>query len=366
MTITPRLVAKYPIPDRDGAQTFLNPTGPVPRLEVRSAESLRIYELKEQAELTAEFPAPSPNRWPREWVAPDLSFAVFGTATEYVAVARDGTRLWKQPYGTWDVGRWGYLDFSMTGAASRPAVGGSSAGGADQELRIWLRLPSGLPDSTLILTLDAEGTVLARSVLPCGGYERFVSLLWDENDEVSGVTVSGGRAAATHYGARWEFGAIVLGRQLPQDRGDLLLSEREYLGMDSRNARCMTVDRRGRDVSWHSLPTYQVTASLSLSDFPAPGTGDCSVHNDPRISSSSGFVDDDTAMVTLHNTYDEAAVYMFGRDGWREHSHWLADPATGALHGRIEYPMAEVDNVMRVGDGTWITEEWDALYRWRR
>ncbi|RKT09765.1 hypothetical protein BX285_6869 [Streptomyces sp. 1114.5] len=351
MTITPSLVATYPIPDRDGARTRLDPTGPVPRLEVRSAESLRIYELAEQAEPAAEFPAPSPNRWLREWTAPDLSFAVFGTATDYVAVARDGATLWKQPYGTWDVGRWGYLDFSTT---------------ADQELRIWLRLPSGLPDSTLILTLDAEGTVLARSVLPCGGYERFVSLLWDENDEISGVSVSGGRSAATHYEARWESGAVVLGGQVPQDRGGLRLDERDYLGTDSRNARCMTVDRTGRDVSWHSLPTYRVTASLGLDDFPAPGTGDCSVHNAPYISSSSGFVDDGTAMVTLHNPYDEAAVYMFGRDGWREHSHWLADPATGALHGRVEYPMAEVETVMLIGDGTWITEEWDALHRWRR
>ncbi|MFB7619598.1 hypothetical protein [Kitasatospora sp. NPDC056181] len=367
MTITPRLVARYPFPDRDGARTFVDPTGPAPRLEVRGAGSLRIYDLKEQAELTAEFPAPPPGRWSMEWTAPDLSFAVFGTATEYVAVARDGTTLWKQPYGTWDVGRWGYLDFSTTGAASRPAATGSSAGGPGQDLRIWLRLPSGLPDSTLILTLDAEGTVLARSVLPCGGYERFVSLLWDENDEVCGVTVSEGRAALTRYEARWQSGAIVLGGLLPQDRGALLWSEREYLGTDAGNTRCMSVDRRGRDVSWHSLPTYRVTASLGLGDFPAPGTGDCSVHNAPYISSSSsGFVDDDTALVTLYNPYDEAAVYMFGRDGWREHSHWLADPATGALHGRIEYPMAEVDNVTLVGDGTWITEEWDAYYRWRR
>ncbi|MFJ9457524.1 hypothetical protein ACIRST_20855 [Kitasatospora sp. NPDC101447] len=354
MTITPRLVAKYAIPDRDGAHTYLDPTGPVPRLEVRSPESLRIYELREQAELRAEFPAPTPNRWSRQWVAPDLSFAVFGAGTEYVAVAPDGTRLWQQPYGTWEVSRWGYLDFS------------GSAGGADRELRIWLRLPSGLSDSTLFLTLDAAGAVLARSVLPCGGYERFVSLLWDENDEVSGVTVAGGQAAATHFEARWESGGIVLGRQLPPGRGDLLRNEREYLGADSRNARCMTVDRRRQDVSWHSLPSYRVTATLGLSDFPAPGTGDCSVHNDPQISTFSGFVDDDTAMVTLYNPYDEAAVYVFGHERWREHSHWLADPATGALHGRIEYPMAEVDTVMPVGDGTWITEEWDAVYRWRR
>jgi hypothetical protein len=128
----------------------------------------------------------------------------------------------------------------------------------------------------------------------------------------------------------------------------------------------MSVDRRRRDVSWHGLPAYEVTASLGLADFPPPGTGDCSVHNDPQFSTMSGFVDDDTAIVTLYNPYDEAAVYMFGRDRWREYSHWLADPATGALHGRIEYPMAEVDNVMPVGDGTWITEEWDAVYRWRR
>ncbi|WP_030247362.1 hypothetical protein [Streptomyces sp. NRRL S-350] len=365
MTITPQLVARYPIPERDGAETSLDATGPVPRLEVRSAESLRIYELAEQAELAAEFPAPSPDRWSRQWVAPDLSIAVFGTATGYVAVAQDGTRRWEQSYGTWEVSRWGYLDFSTTGAAPRP-VGGSAAGGAGQELRIWLRLPSGLPDSTLILTLDAAGTVLARSVLPCGGHGCFVSLLRDENGEVCGVTVSEGRATATRYEARWESGALVLGRQLPQGRGGRLPGEREYLGADRGNTRCMTVDRRGRDVSWHVLPTHRVTASLALSDFPPPGTGDCAVHNAPYISSSGGFVDDGTAMVVLHNPYDEAAVYVFGRDDWREHSHWLADPATGALHGRVEYPMAEVDTAVPVGDGTWITQEWDALYRWRR
>ncbi|MFD5463866.1 hypothetical protein ACFWIQ_13745 [Kitasatospora sp. NPDC127059] len=352
MTITPRLVATYPIPDPAGARAFIDPTGPVPRLEVRTAGSLRLYELRERAEQVAEFPAPAPVGWLRAWTAPDLSFAVFGTATGYVAVAPDGRTLWEQPYGTWEVGRWGYLAFS--------------AGGADRELRIWLRLPSGLPDHTLILTLDARGAVLARNVLPCGGYERFVSLRWDEHGEVTGVTVSGGRQADTRYAARWESGAIVLGGPLPQDRDALRLGEREYLGADSGNTRCMTVDRRGRDVSWHRLPGHQVTATLALGDFPAPGTGDCSVHNAPYISSWSGFVDDDTAMVTLHNPYDEAAVYVFGEQDWREHSHWLADPATGALHGRIEYPMAEVDTVVPVGDGTWITQEWDTFHRWRR
>ncbi|MFI9365216.1 hypothetical protein ACIG5E_29820 [Kitasatospora sp. NPDC053057] len=360
MTITPRLVATYPIPDRDGgARTLLDPSGPVPRLHVRSAESLRIYELREQAEPAAEFPAPTPDRWTREWVAPDLSFAVFGTTTEYRAVAPDGRTLWKQPYGAWEVGRWGYLDFSTADA--------SPTGGTEEELRIWLRLPSGLPDRTLILTLDTEGTELARSMLPCGGYGQFVSLLRDGNGEIIGVTVSDGQGPDTRYEARWECGGIVLGRQQsPQDRDGQPASGRDHLGTDSRRTRCMTVDRRGRDVSWHSLPTYQVTASLALSDFPAPGTGDCSVHNDPYISCPSGFVDDDTALVALYNPYDEAAVYVFGEERWRQHSHWLADPATGALHGRIEYPMPEVDNVTPLGDGTWITQEWDAYHRWRR
>ncbi|MFD8707429.1 hypothetical protein ACFV1W_33410 [Kitasatospora sp. NPDC059648] len=108
MTITPRLVVTYPIPDRDGdTRTLLDPSGPVPRLHVRGAESLRIYELREPAGLTAEFPAPTPDRWTREWVAPDGALAVFGTATEYVAVARDGRTVRRQPYGTWEVGRWG-------------------------------------------------------------------------------------------------------------------------------------------------------------------------------------------------------------------------------------------------------------------
>ncbi|MFJ4185042.1 hypothetical protein [Kitasatospora sp. NPDC089509] len=361
MTITPRLVARYPIPDRADARRVLDADGPVPRLQVRSAASLHIHELGEQAELVAEFPAPpATTPWSPVWVAPDLSFAVFGTGTAYVAVARDGGRmLWQQPYGAWEVGRWGYLAFSPAGAAGEP--------------RIWLRLPSGLPDRTLVLTLDAAGTVLARSVLPCGGYERFVSLWWDGHGEVAGVTVTdptaGGRTAHTSYRAACresESGAIVLGDRLPPDRDPLRPGERAYLDTDSRAARCMTLDRRGRDVSWHSLPTHRVTATLGLDDFPAPGTGDCSVHNAPYLSYPSGFVDDDTALVTLHNPYDEAAVYLFGEDAWREYSHWLADPATGALHGRVEYPMPEVDNVLPLGDGTWITGEWDACYRWQR
>ncbi|MGA5822651.1 hypothetical protein ACPC54_32920 [Kitasatospora sp. NPDC094028] len=355
MTITPQLVATYPIPDRHGAQTALDPTGPVPRLQIRSARSLRVYELKEEAELLAEFPAPTPNPYGRQWTAPDLSFTVFGAAEAYVAIAQDGTRLWQQPYGTWDVWRWGDLDFT----------GGSPAGGADRGLRIWLRVPSGLPDATRILTLDAAGTVLAESLLPCGGYERHVHLLWDENEQVAGVRVAGEGVPRTHYEARWESGAIKLGREVPQDHGDRLPVDRCYLDVDSTSTRCMTVDRRGRDLAWHRLPGYQVTATLALGDFPAPGTGDCSVHNRPSIS-TGGYVDDDTVIVTLHNTYDEAAVLMFGEDEWREYSHWLADPATGTLHGRLEYPMREVDVVMPVGDGTWITEEWEALHRWRR
>ncbi|MEU4117102.1 hypothetical protein AB0F71_21705 [Kitasatospora sp. NPDC028055] len=353
MTITPELVASYPIPDPAGTRTLLDPSGPVPRLHVRSTEALRLYELGERAELAAEFPAPSPELWSRTWPAPDLSFAVFGTPAGYVAVARDGRTLWRQPYGTWEVDRWGYVAFTPAGPGREP--------------RTWLRLPSGLPDSTLLLTLDTEGAVLARSMLRCGGYERFVSLLLDECGEVTGVKVSGGGEADTRYRAGWESGAVVLGGRMPQDaEAGHLPAEREYLGASPRQTRCMSVDRRGRDVSWHELPSYRVIASLRLSDFPAPGTGDCSVHNDPSISSWSGFVDEDTAMVTLHNTYDEAAVYVFGEERWREHSHWLADPATGTLHGRVEYPMPEVDEVVPLGDGTWITRDWNTYHRWRR
>jgi len=65
-----------------------------------------------------------------------------------------------------------------------------------------------------------------------------------------------------------------------------------------------------------------------------------------------------------HNAYDEARVLRFGEDIWEEHSHWLADPATGALHGRIDYPMRDVEAVLLLGDGTWVTTERDILYRW--
>ncbi|WP_191836779.1 hypothetical protein [Streptomyces glebosus] len=101
-----------------------------------------------------------------------------------------------------------------------------------------------------------------------------------------------------------------------------------------------------------------------MSDFPAAGTGDCSVHDRLWISCRGGYVDADTALVALHNSYDEARVLMFGEDIWEEHSHWLADPETGELHGRIAYPMRDVDFVWLPGDGTWVTAEWNTLYRW--
>ncbi|KJK57432.1 hypothetical protein [Saccharothrix sp. ST-888] len=355
MTITPQLVAKYPLPSREHASTSVDLSGPLPRLWVRTAESLRLHELGERAVLGAEFPLPPAARSVREWVAPDLSCAVFAVDGVYVAVGRDGTRLWEQPYGGWAVEQWGYVDFSTLGA--RP---GDSGG----ELRIWLRLPSGLPDSTLILTLDAEGTVLARNMIPCGGYERFVSLHWRADGEPVGVRVSGGLHGPTDHHARWESGRIVLGRPMTGP-GERLQRERDLLDTDPQSALCMTRDRRGRDVSWHRLPSYERTAVLSLADFPAPGTGDCSVHDAPWISGWGGFVDAGTAMVTLHNSFDEARVLRFGEDVWEEHSHWLADPVTGTLHGRIEYPMRDVDSVTPLGDGTWMTTEWDALHRWR-
>ncbi|MFB7665452.1 hypothetical protein ACFC1R_16115 [Kitasatospora sp. NPDC056138] len=356
MTITPQLVAKYPLPDREHASTSIDLSGPLPRLWVRTADSLRLHELGERAVPGAEFPSPSAAPSAREWVAPDLSFAVFAVDGAYVAVGRDGRRLWEQQYGGWAVERWGYVDFSTVGA--RPAEG---SGG---ELRIWLRLPSGLPGSTLILTLDAEGTVLARSMIPCGGYERFVSLYWGEGGEVVGVRVSDDGPGATDHHARWESGRIVLGRPMAGP-GERLQRDRDLLDVDPHAALCMSRDRRGRDVSWHRLPSYERTATLSLADFPAPGTDDCSVHDAPWISGWGGFVDAGTAMVTLHNSYDEARVLRFGEDVWQEHSHWLADPVTGTLHGRIEYPMRDVDSAALLGDGTWTTTEWDALYRWR-
>ncbi|WP_336053318.1 hypothetical protein [Streptomyces sp. CA2R101] len=68
--------------------------------------------------------------------------------------------------------------------------------------------------------------------------------------------------------------------------------------------------------------------------------------------------------MALHHSYNEARVFTFGEGIGEEHSPWLADPETGELHGRIAYPMRDVDFVWPLGDGTWVTAEWNTLYRW--
>ncbi|MFG2208868.1 hypothetical protein [Streptomyces sp. NPDC048638] len=351
MTITPRLVAKYRIPGVHRISTGggrLDPSTPLPRLRLGDPDSLRVYELGREPELLAEFPRPS-TRWrdAGHWVAPDLSFAVFEGETSYVAVDRDGNRMWQHPYCTWPASWSGHVGFAMAGPY--------------RETQTLLRLPSGAVDKALFVALDTAGDVLARSVLPCGGN---AGLAWGSEGYLTGVHVDDRRAGTAHYPASLVCGRIVLKERTTAQAGQPALCGRDRVDTNPSGTGEMSVDERGLDVRWHRLPSHEVAAVLPLSDFPAPGTGDCSVHDRPWISYGGGYVDADTALVTLHNSYDEARVFVFGRDAWEEHSHWLADPATGDLHGRIEYPMRDVGFVWPLGDGTWLTTEWDTLHRW--
>ncbi|MEV5576741.1 hypothetical protein AB0L06_42520 [Spirillospora sp. NPDC052269] len=344
MTITPLLTAEYQIPGAahiwTGSGAFdLN--GPRPRVLAGDPEWLRLYELGNEAELLASYPRPS-GRWQytEHWIAPDLSYAVFMGEQSYQAVARDGTRIWEQGYGGWDAYRWGDVTLSADGS------------------RIWLRLPSGVANETLFLTLDATGTVLARSILPCGGYERHVQLGWTEGDELVSVSVVGEKA--THYEAVLVDDQVLLGDPLPLPRSGVP----GLVDVSPSGEEGMEVDDDRRHVRWHRLhPEHEVIAELSLKDFPKPGTGDCDVHNRPYLQFSGGYVDAGTALVHLYDDYDEARTLMVG-DRWQQESHWLADPATRVVHGRIAYPGREAENVKVLGDGTWLTTGWDTVQRW--
>ncbi|GAA2346102.1 hypothetical protein OG879_33705 [Streptomyces caniferus] len=354
MAITPRLVAKYRIPGIRHAlpdRGRFDRSGPIPRLLLKEPDALRVYELGEDIELLAEFPRPTPQGSSvNDWAAPDLSFAVFQDETSYTAVHRDGSRMWRQSFGAWTASRWGHVGFAMAGPY--------------RETQVLLRLPSGTVGKSLFAALDTAGNVLACTMLPCGGQERDVGLTWESEGYLTGVYASGGGAAPTLYQASLVCGHIALGKQMTVAAGPPWQPNRVALSTNPSGTGEMSVDEGGQDVYWHRLPSLEVAAVLRLSDFPAAGTGDCSVHDRPWISCRGGYVDADTALVALHNSYNEARVLMFGEDIWEEHSHWLADPETGELHGRIAYPMRDVDCVWLLGDGTWVTAEWNTLYRW--
>ncbi|WP_328743179.1 hypothetical protein OG436_34355 [Streptomyces caniferus] len=354
MAITPRLVAKYRIPGIRHAlpdRGRFDRSGPIPRLLLKEPDALRVYELGEDIELLAEFPRPTPQGSSvNDWAAPGLSFAVFQDETSYTAVHRDGSRMWRQSFGAWTASRWGHVGFAMAGPY--------------RETQVLLRLPSGTVGKSLFAALDTAGNVLACTMLPCGGQERDVGLTWESEGYLTGVYASGGGAAPTLYQASLVCGHIALGKQMTVAAGPPWQPNRVALSTNPSGTGEMSVDEGGQDVYWHRLPSLEVAAVLRLSDFPAAGTGDCSVHDRPWISCRGGYVDADTALVALHNSYNEARVLMFGEDIWEEHSHWLADPETGELHGRIAYPMRDVDCVWLLGDGTWVTAEWNTLYRW--
>ncbi|MET7802682.1 hypothetical protein [Streptomyces decoyicus] len=360
MTITPRLLAKYRIPgyrvDGWGVDWRFQVRGPALRLTVDDAESLRLYELREKPEFLASYPRVAPKGIfaPPATVAPDLSFAVFHEESAYCCVARGGDQMWELPYGRYG-GSYGHAYVSL------------ATDGPDHEPRIWLRLPSDDVARSLFVTLDVRGREVARNLLPCGGSMQYVRLLWGPDGDLTGVRVSGGGLGTEQYAASLDSGRIVL--------GDLMaLSEAppaglDVLGTSPSGTGEMTVDQSRGWVRWHRLPFYEEVAALNMDDFPAPGTGDCAVHDRPGLSVMGGYVNEDTALVTLSNMYDEARVFMFGRDVWQEFSHWLADTATGGLHGRLVYPTSahpfgEVFEARMLGDGTWLTSERDTVFRW--
>ncbi|MFI0351619.1 hypothetical protein [Actinomadura sp. 9N407] len=355
MLVIPRLVAEYrtrDVPYFGSGQVIVDPSGPVPRLLVRTGEALVVHELPggggDVADPVAVFPGPTtgPVVGYRP-VAYDLSHAVLTDEGRYQMVTREGVRLWELP---------------MPRVDSRPVMSAT-----------WCRSPRGEPQVWLVVAVDPErdgqvdpSRAVSLALLDTRGaeIERMVVPLVGENQGVLPILGSDGKVVAISNCGSVRPVTFTLGHD---GRTVSLLSERKLLSYSAARSLLVTVglDDSGRrtDVRWHDARNGTTVSELSLAEILSSEPDDGPSHVDPYISwDGGGLMDDESLLVML----EDEDPYEEGGDDWRGMSHWSVTRGAGCHH--IKYPIPLRDSQLYdsypLGDGTWLMGGRQELYRW--
>ncbi|RKR92160.1 hypothetical protein BDK92_6594 [Micromonospora pisi] len=302
-----------------------------PRLITRiEGELIRAYGFAAPPSTTvtpepvAAFPVPEGIEVESPTVAPDLSRAAYAASGAVVCVDREGRTLWR-----------------LDGVGDRVPESGLAATSCVFSLDgtvVWIYTVDGV---ALWIAVAADtGTVVDRAVLDGAGaggrqfvHPDGVHVLLGVAEEQSTLRV---------HRARLERRTIEL-TTYPWD-------DRRLVDLSPAGDFLMTIHHDQRDVAFHSYPEGEVVIRVPAASF---GYDD---NTYPAFIIDGGYLDSDTAIVTLAGDLDETLEW--------ELSHYV-DVRTGRNGEMVEREPGPYRDgtLVPLGDGTWLSIDIDHRFR---
>ncbi|WP_103937493.1 hypothetical protein [Thermomonospora echinospora] len=291
------------------------------------------------------FPAPWPRRYGSVAVSPAGDVAVFAGVHALRAVDATGAVRWEIRHGCWSaavctkahVSFREYADDHHHGHADS----GSAAFSSDGKL-LWahIRTYSGQDSEEEWLILDpADGTVLTRAATMTVGSGSFH--FPHPDPAYMGLTVAEGEEDSPVLWGHWDGAKLTVQRFV----------EEVLLAVSPSGEHFLTTDTGQWDLYLHRAEDGMELRRLDAEGAVPP----LSSEDDDRVrwDFEAAFPYDDTAVVGTEY-YAQAP------------RHWLVDPRTMALRGRIAYPFPVSGSPRSAGQGAWYTVSRDqtALHLW--
>jgi hypothetical protein len=291
------------------------------------------------------FPAPWPRRYGSTAVSPTGDLAVFAGVHALRAVDSTGAVRWEIRHGCWSevVCTEAHSSFSeyADDYHHRNADSGSATFSSDGKL-LWAHIRSwadrDVKEEWLILDA-ADGTVLAQAeTMTVGsGSAHFPH----PNPAYMGLTVGEGEENSPVLWGRWDGANLTVQRFV----------EEVLLAVSPSGEYFLTTDLGQWDLYLHRAEDGTELRQLSAEEAVPPPSSEA----DDRVcwDYEAAFPYDDTAVVGTEYYTEEPR-------------HWLVDPRTMTLRGRIAYPFPVAGSPRSAGPGAWYTVSKDqaTLHLW--
>ncbi|WP_431899335.1 hypothetical protein [Nonomuraea sp. bgisy101] len=338
-----RLLAAAPLDPAADAPQVLHWPGRRLLVQRRDTE-LAVRDL-DGDETEVRFPAPWPRRYGSVAVSPTGDLAVFAGVHALRAVDSTGAVRWEIRHGCWSAAVCTKDHASFSEYADDyyhgHADSGSAAFSSDGRL-LWahIRNRAGRDTKEEWLILDpADGTVLTRAeTMTVGsGSTHFPH----PNPAYMGLTVGEGEEDSPVLWGHWDGAKLTVQRFV----------EEVFLAVSPSGEHFLTTDPGQWSLYLHRAEDGMELRSLDAEEAVPPPSNE----NDDRVrwDYEAAFPYDDTAVV---GTEYHAEVPR----------HWLVDPRTMALRGRIAYPFPVSGSPRSAGQGGWYTVSKDqtTLHLW--
>lgn len=255
-------------------------------------------------------------------VAPDLSRLVYATSHSVICIDQKGDAQWRyelEPRSTQYYVRRPDCVFSLDGTW------------------IWVYRPDAINDrgpDTMVILRASTGEMVARAELDSVGEGGQLALHRDGRHILLGV-------------GEGQDGAKLYLAALSADLNSIKLycygwEDRVLIDISPDGSRFMTMDHGRDDVAFHAFPSGDVALRLPTEAFDDED-------QEPLVGYTGGFLNSDTAVVTLAGETDD--------EEW--HRHYRIDLRTGQSRGRFEAHSRDSYDFEPLGDNTWIVSDAD-------